>query len=721
MYNPVATYRIQFQKTYNFTDFEKIIPYLKKLGIKTVYASPVFESTSGSTHGYDVLNTNCINPEIGTEEQLKEISRQLKSDGIGWLQDIVPNHMAFHPSNPWLMDVLEKGPQSIYANYFDITWSGGFHKGRLMVPFLGAPIEEVIKNGELKISYTNNRFAFTYFDNIYPLNPRSYAYILDHETTRNLDAIKQLLEQMPGMKQVEDDKKYIEQWTEFCQQLTGLMKNDKVRSAIETRISEINKDKNQLQQIADDQAYRLCSWKETDSQINYRRFFTVNGLICLNIQDEEVFRAHHQYIKSLMDTGIFQGLRVDHIDGLYDPSTYLERLRELAGEEAYLVVEKILEPGEKLPRNWPIQGNTGYDFLSIVNNLLTQKDIEEAFTIFYEDMTSDFSSIDHQVAEKKRYILYEHMGGELENLYRLFIELNLADKKAFASVRKEDLKNAIGEFLIQCPVYRYYGNRLPLDGEEAGAVQQILNRVRRVDEDLTRAVGMLESTLLHRPHEWNEDYNRRALAFYQRCMQFTGPLMAKGVEDTLMYTYNRFIGHNEVGDSPESFGITPGEFHQLMQERQALWPFSINGTSTHDTKRGEDVRARLNVLTNLADEWIKQVQEWQQLNSKSKIKGNLDPTDEYLIYQTLVGAYPMNGQEEDDFGSRIQEYLQKALREAKRYSTGQNQMKIMKDLPKPLLYRYWIRPNHSGRAFRLFTRKLPTMASSILFLSSFLN
>ncbi|MCU7549673.1 malto-oligosyltrehalose synthase [Chitinophagaceae bacterium LB-8] len=668
MYNPVATYRIQFHKNFSFTDLEKIIPYLKSLGIKTIYASPIFESLKGSTHGYDTLNSSKIDPEIGTEEQLKEINNKLKTEGIGWLQDIVPNHMAFDSTNPWIMDVLEKGPQSVYAPYFDITWSGDMHQGRLMVPFLGSTLEDVVNRGELKIAYTDNRFVFQYYNMSYPLYPKSYATILDGGEKLNLDALEQLIVQMPGMKQIEDAKAYSEQWDEFRLQLAGVMKNKAVRSAIDARLQQINKDKEKLLQIAGEQAYRLCHWQEADAKINYRRFFTVNGLICLNIQNEEAFLAHHEYIKTLVNKGIIQGVRVDHIDGLYDPTAYLGRLRQLTGEETYIVVEKILERREVLSKKWPIQGNTGYDFLAMVNNLFTQNESEDAFTDYYQELTDDFTSISHHIYLKKRQILLDHMGGELDNLYRLFIELNLVEKRSFSSIRREDLKDVIAEFLIQCPVYRFYGNKLPLEGAEAEGVQLILNRIRKTDTELISATGLLESVLLHRPHEGNEDYNSRVLQFYQRCMQFTGPLTAKGVEDTLMYTYNRFIGHNEVGDAPASFGLAPDEFHEKMKARQEQWPLSLNATSTHDTKRGEDVRARLNVLTDIPEEWFETVDEWQELTMELKEDDAPDANDEYLIYQTLIGSYPMPGADDGDYKDRLLEYVQKAIREAKRYS-----------------------------------------------------
>jgi malto-oligosyltrehalose synthase/4-alpha-glucanotransferase len=369
-----------------------------------------------------------------------------------------------------------------------------------------------------------------------------------------------------------------------------------------------------------------------------------------------------------LEEGIFSGLRVDHIDGLYDPSQYLDRLRELAGDETYIVVEKILEPGESLPHQWNIEGNTGYDFLALVNNVFTNKKNEAAFTKFYRQLANDRKSIHQHLHDKKSDILFNYMEGELENLYQLFLQLKLTDRKFQSSVHPDDLQTAIAEFLIQCPVYRYYGNSFPLDEPEASQVRDILNRMRKSGAADGIAISILENTFLHKPHEGNEDYNSRVAKFYQRCMQFSGPLMAKGVEDTFMYTFNRFIGHNEVGDSPESFGISVDDFHHAMIERQENWPLSLNATSTHDTKRGEDVRARLNVLSDIAEEWFNIVQQWQQLNKGRKQNHFPDANDEYLVYQSLVGNYPMPGQDEDGFGERMTAYLQKALREAKRHS-----------------------------------------------------
>lgn len=668
MFNPIATYRFQFHKAFSFADFENVIPYLKKLGVTTVYASPVFEAVPGSNHGYDGTNPHAINPEVGTLETLRDLSSSLRKEGIGWLQDIVPNHMAFHPRNRWLMDVLEKGQQSVWANYFDVTWNTAEAEGRLMVPFLGSSLEEVIGKGELAVGYAEGRLVFQYYDSAFPLSPDSYDTILGLGDPAGAAAIQQWLEQRKELKQTEDPKAFSERWEELLKQLSALSKNEKVGGYITSCLEKVKGDKELLQRISEEQAYRLCSWQETDSRINYRRFFTVNGLICMHIQDDEVFRRYHELIATLTEEGVFKGLRIDHIDGLYDPTKYLVDLRNLVGEEVYITVEKILAPEEELPGQWPIEGNTGYDFLAMVNNLLTNKKAERAFTQYYYNWINDHRTVPQQVRDKKAHILYQHMGGELENLYRLFLEQGLVDEERVNALEPEILKRAIGAFLIHCPVYRFYGGILPLVTEEVAAVQDILNRVRQTEPGLAGAVDLLEDAILRKPLEGAAEYNLRAAHFYKRCMQYSGPLMAKGVEDTLMYTFQRFIAHNEVGDAPDAFGYTAGEFHQRMVRRQERWPLSLNATSTHDTKRGEDVRARLNVLTDMPELWLRTVEEWRQLNAPLREGGAPDENDEYFIYQTLVGSYPLLESEEGAYLDRLKEYLQKALREAKGHS-----------------------------------------------------
>lgn len=607
MYNPVNTYRVQFHQDFTFSDFEQIIPYLFQLGIKTVYASPIFEAVPASMHGYDVTNPLNINPEIGTLVQLRSICKKLKKLGIGWLQDIVPNHMAFHPNNKWLMDVLENGRSSPYADVFDILWDVPGHGGKLMVPFLGKPLDEAIDAGELKI-VEEDKLMVEYFGQRYPLNPSSYPY------------------------------------------------ND-------ARINP--NDPKFVRQLLDKQHYELCYWQETDHRINFRRFFTVNGLICLNMQDKKVFDRYHGLIKKLVDEGLFQGLRVDHIDGLYDPKTYLQRLRDLVGNDTYVIVEKILEKGEEFPTDWPVQGSTGYDFLATMNNLFTCRESKHAFSRFYKEIDPEQKPVQEQIYLKKQQILDNNMQGELHNLYRLFADLKLTDEYE-ANLDSEVFKKALAAILVHCPVYRFYGNTMPLAEGDAHGFEGLLKTISENVPELSEINEVLKKCLLLKPQMDDAGYRKRALHFYQRLMQFTGPLMAKGVEDTLMYTYNRFIDHNEVGDSPDSFGLKTKGFHELMRQRQEIWPHAMNASSTHDTKRGEDVRARLNVLSDIADRWIERVKEWAKINGPLKTSGAPDANDEYFIYQTLIGAYPMPGYHNEDFENRLHAYLEKALREAKR-------------------------------------------------------
>lgn len=588
MFNPVSTYRIQFHKDFTLKHLGEIIPYLTELGIKTLYASPIFSAVPGSNHGYDGTDPLNINPEIGTLQELEAISVNLKANGISWLQDIVPNHMAFHHNNEWLMDLLKNGPASPYKNYFDQNLAdGSFFKGAIMVPFLGDDLQTLIDNSDLMIVSENEELFFAYADQRWPLNTESSR---------------------------------------------GIKKKD---------LTKLNKDKVRLAGIAEQQHYRLCCWKETDETINFRRFFTVNGLICLNIQKQEVFDHFHQLIAQLVKDGVFQGLRIDHIDGLYDPEQYLQRLRKLVGDETYIVVEKILEHGEELPA-WPIEGTSGYDFLAQVNNLFTNKKAEKAFTKFYDKLANVKAPVSEQILEKKRLILTSNMNGELDNLANYYFELGLGDK-----AQLETVKSQIANLLIQLPVYRFYGNKWPLTNNE----QQELNEVLKNNQDL-----------------FSSGDGKNVLLFYQRCMQFSGPLMAKGVEDTLMYTYNRFIAHNEVGDAPNAFGVSVDDFHKLMQARQRQWPLALNGTSTHDTKRGEEVRARLNVLSYLQDEWFEKVQEWRKLNAKLKQNKFPDANDEYFIYQTLIGTYAGGQEDIDTYQERLSAYLEKVLREAKVHS-----------------------------------------------------
>lgn len=612
MFKPKSTYRIQFHKDFNLDDFDKIIPYLTSLNIDTIYASPIFDAVEGSTHGYDVVNPLRINPEIGSEDKLLHVSAKLQAAGINWLQDIVPNHMAFHPSNLWLMDVLEKGSESPFASYFDIDLNSG--DGKLMVPFLGSGFDESLEEGLVTLVQSSGKYFFKAGDMEWPINA---------EVSKSLK---------------------------------------------DTGLEKLNQDKAALKQIADQQHYRLCDWQQTNTSINYRRFFTVNGLICLNIQQREVFDVYHKYIFTLIDRGVFQGLRIDHIDGLYDPKEYIDRLRQAVGKDVYIVVEKILEQGEEMPGEWKIQGTTGYDFLAQVNNLFTNKIAEKQFERTYQQVTGKILDPTPLIRTKKKDILHGHMQGELDNLLSLFCSLSLVE---FSEDKMEDLRAVIGELLIGMPVYRYYNYTFPLNRSDHQALETIFQPILQ-DKKLSSVAKILYRALLEEPLKGAEKYNENIGRFYKRLMQFTGPLMAKGVEDTAMYTYNRFIGHSEVGDSPDSFGTTAQEFHNYMLDRHQKWPLAMNGSSTHDTKKGEDIRARLNVLTDLPGDWAKLVADLQvtidNLKQDSPNFKWLHPNDIYMVLQTLIGALPFEDENADEIESRLEQFIQKALREAKKRS-----------------------------------------------------
>lgn len=671
MNNLISTYRFQFNSDFTFEQFEKHIDYLKRLGVKTIYASPVFEAVAASSHGYDGLNPNRINPELGTLEQLKSISETLNDHSLYWLQDIVPNHMAFHPENPWLWDVLEKGRLSQYASFFDVAWNSRLFHGKLMVPVLADKLDKILDDGLIKLEIAENKIRVTYEESSFPLNAESIRFLLGNISVAENQLLADFLLQLETALQEENPQAFSLKWNELVVQLAALLKHDQSRALLDSRIILLNSNRENLQRLLEYQSYALCYWKETEGKINFRRFFTINGLICINIQNPENFQIYHELIKTLVDEGVFQGVRVDHVDGLYDPSEYLKRLRETVGSEKTIVVEKILEEGEDLPGAWPIQGTTGYDFLADVNNLFTKKQSEQLFTTFYQELTADSRDIMSLLLEKKEKILYDYMGGELENLYHLFLELGL--RPSDSNVQDNDLQEVIARFLIHCPVYRYYGNQLPFSSEEYTALEAIFSELQETYPQLKTAIDLLENILLTKPQEEDADFTARVLEFYQRCMQFTGPLMAKGGEDTLMYTYYRFIGHNEVGDSPINFGITTDDFHQKMIHRQRNWPLSLNTTSTHDTKRGEDVRARLNVLSEFGSEWINKVTDWQKLNLTLRAECQApDSNDEYMIYQSLLGAYPASGTHDEFFLERIEEYVRKALREAKVHSSWEN-------------------------------------------------
>ncbi|KAA9346144.1 malto-oligosyltrehalose synthase [Adhaeribacter soli] len=677
---PLATYRIQFHKDFKFRDLEQHLPYLAQLGIDTIYASPIFQARPGSTHGYDVTNANVLNPEIGTPEEFESLMGVVKKHGLKWLQDIVPNHMAFHESNAWLMDVFEKGPASNFYNFFDVNWQyeDPVYKGKLMAPFLGSTLEEAVANGEVKLTFSEAGFQVQFYENHYPVSLQTWPELLslfqENGAEKGLKSqeLKRLSESFQTFNSEEISEKDLGGWDKLKSETLAAIKADpELEKLLLNGIEKLNKNQEQLLQILNRQYFKLELWKVTDQQINYRRFFTINELICLRMEAPEVFAEYHKFILQQVKKDYFQGLRVDHVDGLLDPATYLQGLREAAGENTYLTVEKILELVEELPTDWPVQGTTGYFFLAIVNQLFTNTAAKGKFDEIYARQVPDVQDFKYEemVFEKKIYMLENHMQGELDNLFSLMQELELVPGTVGFS--EQHLKDALKILLAAFPVYRLYTNELPVVGQDAEVLEKAFARAEKFALLLKKELNYFhqlfqgeKSTLPGTPE------NR--LRFLMRCQQFTGPLAAKGVEDTTFYNYNRLISHNEVGDNPEVFGISIERFHQEMVKRQQLWPYAQNATATHDTKRGEDARVRLNVLSEMPEEWSRLLDLWQNQNKDFLIlKDNVQSPSKnrlFFLYQALIGAYPMAGEPEADFLDRVKEAMTKAVREAKMYS-----------------------------------------------------
>lgn len=664
MYTPSSTYRIQFNKDFTFKDLKEHLMYLSGLGIGAIYASPVFAAVPGSIHGYDVTSPHSVNPEIGTLDELLKISAFLKAQNIGWIQDIVPNHMAFYPANTWLMDVLEKGRHSDYARFFDIDFDHPQLGDKILVPFLGKPLNEAILEKEIKLIWKDGDLAFTYYDFIFPVNDGTFQYLI-HEF--DAQGRPEFIGQEMATRNHKGDPVF--QGINFKnireRYRTLYQEENSFNLWMDGMIVEINNNPQKLSELLSKQNYHLAYWEDVNEQLNYRRFFTINGLISLRMEDPVVFDEYHRFILELVKKGLFQGLRIDHIDGLRNPNMYFDRMRVNVEDQTYLVVEKILEQNEQLERNWPLQGSSGYDFLALVNNLFTHNGNYPDLERFYQLITMDTKTPEDVIYEKKKQILWESFPADLDNLAHLLIRSGLVDFSG--DITPGTMKEAVSEFLIACPVYKLYSDRMPLTREDKEIVLSMVNLAIAKAPHLAKPLKVLQNVFLG--YHSTTEKSDAALDFFLRCMQYTGPLMAKGIEDTAMYTYNCLIAHNEVGASIHTAGLSVKEFHDVMTVRRRNLPMSMNATATHDTKRGEDARARLNVISEIPDEWRKAVIHWMQINSplKTCIDGKMAPSanEEYFIYQTLVGAAPADMNTDKQFTGRVLNYLQKAMREAR--------------------------------------------------------
>ncbi len=684
---PTATYRLQFHQDYNFAKAQAIVAYLSKLGISDLYASPIFQAKAGSTHGYDVVDPTQINPELGTSEEFEALISEVQRHQMGWLQDIVPNHMAYDSQNSWLMDVLENGSDSEAFDYFDIDWHQTAENisGRVLAPLLGNFYGDCLGQGEIKLAYDETGLSINYFGLKLPVRIESYTRFITNnlgQLTRSLgrhqpDFIK-LLGILYLIKNIPNEAKGRERYDQidFVKGLLGELysQNEQVKEFLEANVQAFNGEVgkpesfNLLDDLLSEQFYRLAFWKVGAEEINYRRFFTVNELISVKVEEIKVFNKVHSLIIPLVEKGTFTGLRIDHIDGLYHPLQYLERLREKVGE-TYITVEKILELSEDLPAEWPIQGTSGYEFLNYVNGLFCCDANQPSLTQFYTAFTKLNTDYEQLAADKKRLIIEKNLAGDVSNLADRLKRIS-GQTRLGGDFTAYGLKQALTEVLAFFPVYRTYIASAKVSEGDRGVIQTAIAHSKQQVPLLLRELDYIEKLLLRQDEDYlSEAQKAERLEFVMRFQQLTGPLMAKGIEDTLLYSYNRLLSLNEVGGNPSQFGISSAQFHQFNQHQAQHWPHSMNATATHDTKRGEDVRARLNVLSELPDAWINHVKTWADINGekKPKIQGKPVPdrNDEYFLYQTLIGAFPFSDHEFSEFVDRVKAYVIKAVREAK--------------------------------------------------------
>ncbi len=668
--DPRATYRIQLTPAFSFDDAAAMAPYLEALGISHVYASPYLRPMPGSLHGYDVVDPHHINPELGGEDAHARFCATLGRHGLGQVLDIVPNHMAIGPENPWWWDVLENGPASRWAMTFDVDWDHPepHLRERILLPVLGDHYGRVLEAGELRLAWDGRRFTIRHHQQRFPVAPRSLDELLALAAARagspELAFLADAFGALPASTVIEPalrerrhrDKEVLEERVEAL-----AAAEPSVTEAIEAAVAATNADVEVLDRMLERQNYRLAWWRAARRDLGYRRFFDVTTLVGLRIEDPAVFAETQALILDWLAAGVLDGLRIDHPDGLLDPEGYLRRLR-WASPRAWIVVEKILEPGEELRRSWPVAGTSGYDFLRRVNGVFVDPAGEGPLTDLQARVTGEDRPFADIARESKVAVLDEVLGSELGRLTALLLDV-LERLRRHRDHTRHDLHDALRALLVAFPVYRTYvrvevsddGRRLtqvaPEDEAVVGEAVEAAKLLRpELPPDLFDILGDL--LLLRRPGDDLEE--ELALRF----QQLTGPVMAKGLEDTAFYRDLRLLALNEVGGDPGTFGTSVGDFHEANGLAQERWPQGMLSTTTHDTKRSEDVRMRLAVLSEVPDLWAGAVEEWRRMGDPHRSDAGPDGHAEYLLYQTLVGAWPIGM-------DRLGPYLVKALREAK--------------------------------------------------------
>ncbi len=740
---PAATYRVQLNRLFTFEDARRIVPYLARLGVSDLYASPYLGACPGSLHGYDIVDHNTLNPEIGSDEEYGRLCRALQAAGMGQILDVVPNHMGIAEArNRWWYDVLENGPSSPYAGFFDVDWDPVNRElaNKVLLPILGDQYGRVLESQELILEYRDGGFQLRYFDHRLPIEPRSTTRILAHQLEalaeirgeqspelQEYQSILTALANLPTRTETGADRvrERLREKEVIRRRLARLVEQcEPVRASLEETVRVFNgmpgdpRSFDLLDQLLGDQVYRLAYWRVAAEEINYRRFFDINELAAIRIEDPAVFRETHRLILRLVEQERVTGLRIDHPDGLYDPRSYFRALQqervaqtarrrlveqgpredaardatvaraladfeEACREEAarpgcrplYIVAEKILAKGERLPAEWAIQGTTGYELLNLVEGLFVDRTSEKAMTAAYAVFTGWRTPFADLAYECKQLIMQVSMSSELNVLGHTLDRL--AERNRYSrDFTLNSLTTALREVIACFPVYRTYitGRAPEVSLQDRACVEVAVAFAKRRNPATNVSVFdfVRDVLLLRYPENADEAYREDQRVFVQKFQQVTAPVMAKGVEDTAFYRYHRLVSLNEVGGEPDRFGIEVEEFHKQCQARQDKWPDGLSASTTHDTKRSEDVRARIAVLSEFPREWRAAVGRWHRWNRRhaTEVDGRPAPdkNDEYLLYQTLVGAWPLLPPWPEDsagFTARIQDYMLKAAKEAK--------------------------------------------------------
>jgi (1->4)-alpha-D-glucan 1-alpha-D-glucosylmutase len=701
---PLATYRLQLGPRLTFDDAAELVPYLAALGIPDCYVSPFFETSSDSSHGYDVSDHNRIREELGGEPAFIRFSDALRRYGLGLLVDLVPNHMGIAGNrNRWWLDVLEHGAGSRYAHVFDIDWNRAKPEltGKVLLPVLGDQYGIVLERGELRLELNDGVFTVRYYETVLPIAPRSYSRILGHR----IDELEAALgPSHPGLLELkalttwfaalaprpdrdrERPRGRLQDKASGVERLAALVRQSpEVQRFLDATIRRFNgtpedpRSFDLLDELLAEQAYRVAFWRVAGEEINYRRFFDINELAAIRMEDPDVFADTHRLVFRLVGAGRVTGLRVDHPDGLYAPAEYFRRLQRECARAAhgvdgpfFIVAEKILSPGEPLPQSWPIAGTTGYEFLNLLNGIFVDRSQARAMEHLYARLIKERPPFGEVVYECKRLVMQTSMSSELNMLANRLKAISEKHRSS-RDFTLGSLAHALTEIVANFPVYRTYvgeDQRGVSARDREFITRAVVQAKRRSPLTSPSIYDWIQDILTLRVPPWAQEAERRErLEFAMRFQQITSPVTAKGYEDTALYRFNRLVSLNEVGADPSRFGTPVTEFHTAMDERQRTYPHGLSATSTHDTKRGEDVRARINVLSEIPDEWRRRVSVWQKLNRSHRTTVDARPTPgantEYLIYQTLVGAWPIGIE-------RFRAYLLKAIHEAKSHTSWIN-------------------------------------------------